>query len=130
MNSRHDSATKSFLILVFVCAIFFSGTPAQARTTHAGARLIVERAANFGTELVVHLEIDGRTVANIQRDHHYDGFVSAGRHVLRVFCLPNIERRPPTVMRLTVHSGRTYIFTAMWEADRLVLRQNGREARR
>jgi hypothetical protein len=123
MNSRHHSTSKSFLILVFTCAIFVSATQAQARDRHTGARLIVQRAANFGTELVLHLEIDGRTMADIQRDRHYDGFVPAGRHVLTARVLPNIERRRPTVMPLTVQAGRTYIFTAMWDADRLILRR-------
>jgi hypothetical protein len=56
----------------------------------------VQRAPNFGTEVVVHLEIDGRKVAEIQRDHRYEGFASAGRHVLTVSPMPNVERRRPT----------------------------------
>src|SRR4029077_8230384 len=68
MNSRHYSTSKFFQILVFACAIFVTATQTQARETHTGARLIVQRAANFGTEVVVHLVIDGRKVADIQRD--------------------------------------------------------------
>src|SRR5437867_11433047 len=124
MNSRHNSSSKSFLILVFACAIFVSGTQTQARESHADARLIVQRAPNFGTEVVVHLSIDGRKVADIQRDHRYEGFVSAGRHVLTVVPMPNIELRRPTSLRVTMRSGRTYIFTATWESDRgVVLRR-------
>jgi len=123
MNSTPNS-TRLFLILAFACAFFVSGTETQARTTHKGAHLIVQRAANFGTEVVVRLSVDGRRVADIQRDHRYDGFVSAGRHVLAVTPMPNIELRPPTSVRVTVRSGRTYIFTAAWEADRLVLRRS------
>ena len=121
MNSKHNFTSKIFLILAFACAFFASGTETQARTTRKGAHLIVQRAANFGTEVVVHLSIDGRRVADIQRDHHYDGFVSAGRHVLTVAPMPNIELRQPTSLRVTVRSGRTYIFTAGGDADRLVL---------
>src|SRR5207253_2042973 len=100
------------------------GTETQARTTHKGAHLIVQRAANFGTEVDVRLSVDGRRVADIQRDHRYDGFMSAGGHVLTVTPMPNIELRRPTSVRVTVRSGRTYIFTAGWEADRLVLRRS------
>lgn len=124
MNSRHNSASRLFLIFAFACAFLISGTETQARTSHEGARLIVQRAANFGTELVVHLSVDGREVADILRDHRYDGFVSAGRHVLTVLALPNTESSRPTSVRVTVRSGRTYIFTAAWEADHLVLRRS------
>src|SRR5438045_1108942 len=124
MNSRYDSTSRIFLVLVFACAIFFSGTQTQARESHTGARLIVQRAPNFGTEVVVHLSIDGKKVAEIQRDHRYEGFVSAGRHVLTVLPMPNIELRRPTSLRVTLRSGRTYIFTATWEPDRgVVLRR-------
>ena len=124
MNSRHYSTSKLFQILVFACAIFVTATQTQARESHTGARLLVQRAANFGTEVVVHLEIDGRKVADIQRDHRYEGFVSAGRHVLTVSPMPNVERRRPTSLRVTMRSGGTYIFTATWEPDRgVVLRR-------
>jgi hypothetical protein len=124
MNSRYNSTSRIFLILAFACAFFVSGAETQARTTDQGAHLIVERAPNFGTEVVVRLSIDGKKVADIQRDHRYDGFVSAGRHVLSVVPMPNIELRAPVSLRVTVRSGRTYIFTAGWEADHLVLRRS------
>ncbi|SRR5712692_6082816 len=125
MNSRHNSIGRIFLILAFACAIFVSSTETQARDSHKGGRLIVQRAPNFGTELVAQLSMDGRKVADIPRDQHYEGFVSAGRHVLTVLALPNTEFRRPTSIRLTVRSGHTYIFTAVWESDRgVVLRRS------
>jgi hypothetical protein len=123
MNSRPNSS-RIFLILAFACAFFVAGTETQARTRHQGARLIVQRAANFGTEVVVRLSVDGRRVADIQRDHRYDGFVSGGRHVLTVTPMPNVELRRPISVRVSMRSGRTYIFTAGWEADHLMLRRS------
>ena len=124
MNSRYDSTSRIFLILALACAFCVSGAETEARTSHTGTRLIVQRAPNFGTEVVVHLSIDGKKVAEIQRDHRYEGFVSAGRHVLTVLPMPNIELRRPTSLRVTMRSGRTYIFTATWEPDRgVVLRR-------
>ena len=84
----------------------------------------MQRAPNFGTDLAVHLSIDGREVADIVRDRRYDGFISAGHHVLSVVALPNIELRRPTSLRLTVQPGHTYVFTAVWESDRVVLRRS------
>ena len=125
MNSRSNFTSRVFLILAFACAIFVSGTEMEAASTsHKGGRLIVQRAPNFGTDLAIHLSIDGKEVANIPRDHRYDGYVSAGRHVLTALALPNTQVLQPTSMRLTIRSGRTYVFTAGWDADRLVLRRS------
>jgi hypothetical protein len=92
-----------------------------SRNSNQGGRLIVQRSANFGTRLVLHLWIDGRDVADIQRDRRYDGFVSAGHHVLTVLAVPNSEFRQPTSTDLTVQPGHAYVFTAAWESDRVVL---------
>ena len=110
-------------ILVLACAVFGVASEIQAGT-HRGVRLIVQRAPNFGNELAVQLSIDGVKVANIPRDQHYEGALSSGRHVLTVLALPNTEQRRPTSVSVTVRSGRTYIFTAGWDANRLVLRRS------
>lgn len=146
MSSRYNSTNRLFLLLAFVCAICVTSTASQASTNNSrsstpdrtnvpasifarnnhkgGGRLIVQRSPDFGTELAVHLSIDGRKVANVQRDHRYDGFVSAGHHVLSVFAVPFNAFRPATSTRLTVEPGHTYVFTAVWESDRVVLRRN------
>jgi hypothetical protein len=123
MNSAYKYVSRIFLILSFACAIFVSAPAAQA-SGHSGSRLIVQRAPNFGTDLFVRLSIDGKEVANIPRGQRFDGSVSAGRHVVTVLSLPNTEARRPTSMRLTIRSGHTYVFTAGWNADRLVLRRS------
>src|SRR6266404_4037496 len=124
MNSRHNPTSRLFLIVVFACAFFVGGTEIQARASDKGARLIVQRAANFGNEIAVDLSIDGKRVAYIQRDHRYDGFVSGGHHVLTVLPMPNVDVRRPTSLRVNLRQGRTYIFTAVWEPDRgVVLRR-------
>ena len=110
-------------ILVLACAVFGVASEIQA-VAHPGARLIVQRAPNFGNELAVQLSIDGIKVANIPRDQHYEVALSSGRHVLTVLALPNTEQRRPTSVSVRVRSGRTYIFTAGWDANRLVLRRS------
>jgi hypothetical protein len=122
MRLRYNAITSVFLILPLIWGIFVVSPEIQASPN--GGRLIVQRAPNFGTEVVVHLSVDGREVANIVRDRRYDGFISAGHHVLSVVALPNIEFRGPTSMRLTVQGGHTYVFTAGWESDRVVLRSD------
>ena len=125
MNLASDFISRVFLILAFAGAIFLSGAETQAASRgHKGGRLIVQRAPNFGTSLGIRLSIDGREVANIPRNQRYDGYLSAGHHVLSVLPLPNAQLRRPTSIRLTIRSGRTYVFTAGWDADRLVLRRS------
>ena len=124
---------RFFFVFAFVCAIAVPATEIQASGRVAtgspsmggkNGRLIVQRAPNFGTNLVVRLSIDGTRVADIPRNQHYGGFLSAGHHVLTVLALPNTESRRPTSTRLTVQSGHVYIFSATWDSDRLVLRRS------
>src|SRR2546428_12976819 len=125
MNLTSNVITRVFLVFAFANTIFLSGTEAQATSHgHKGGRLIVQRAPNFGTNLGIHLSIDGKDVANIPRNYRYDGYVSAGHHVLTVLPLPNAQLRRPTSMGLTIRSGHTYVFTAGWDADRLILRRS------
>ncbi len=120
---------NSILVLVVVSVTFGLGTQVQARPRPTPAptpsgkvgRVIVQRAPNFGSDLFIRLSIDGKRVADIPRNQHYGGVVSAGRHTLTALALPNTESRRPTSMWLTVKPGQVYIFTATWNSDRLVL---------
>lgn len=97
-------------------------TPTPAPTpTGKTARLIVQRAPNFGSDLFIRLSIDGKRVGDIPRNQHYGGFVLAGRHIVSALALPNTEARRPTSIPLIAKAGKVYIFTASWSSDRLVL---------
>jgi hypothetical protein len=105
-----------------ISSIHARGRPTPTPTpTGKTARLIVQRAPNFGSDLFIRLSIDGKRVANIPRSQHYGGIVSAGRHTITALALPNTESRTPTSVRLTAKPGQVYIFTASWSGDRLVL---------
>jgi hypothetical protein len=110
--------SANLLLAVIACAVVICAGAAQARTASRGARLVVQRAPNFGNDRVVQLWVDRRIVAEIPRDQHYEGFVSGGHHTLGVLSLPNTESRQPTAMGLSLRSGRTYIFTATWDSVR------------
>jgi hypothetical protein len=117
MKPRYTSAATLFLIFIFVC-IASIGTAAQS-----GGRLIVLRAPNFGWNLALHLQIDGRTVANVVQGRRYDRFLPTGRHLVTVSAVPNNYYYQPTSISLNVRPGRTYVFMALWEdSDRVVLR--------
>jgi len=117
---KTNLATRLFFILAFI-SILFAIQPAQA-ARHRGAHLIVQRSANFGNEVIAHLAIDGRDVANIARAHRYEGYVSGGRHTLTINPVPNPQLLPATSTRVTLRSGRTSIYMAAWGGKQLVLR--------
>jgi hypothetical protein len=145
MRSTPNFASRLFLALAFAYASSLTSIASQAsrtnsrssspdwtntsasmfsRNSNRGGRLIVQRSPNFGTRLVLHLWIDGRDVADIQRDRRYDRFVSTGHHVLTVLAVPNSEFRQPTSTDLTVQPGHAYVFTAAWESDHVVLQRS------
>src|SRR5690242_8024566 len=117
--------TLGFLFLLTVFAISSAqgrGRPTPSPTPSGKtARLIIQRAPNFGSDLFIRLSIDGKHVANIPRNQHYGGIISAGRHTIAALALPNTEARRPMSMRMTAKAGQVYIFTATWNSDRLVL---------
>jgi hypothetical protein len=112
------SYTSRFL-LIFI--LFSSGSIANA-AAKPGGRLIVIRVANFGWNLAANLKIDGQTVANIVQGRRYDRPIFAGRHVLTVSVVPNLQLSQPTSITLNVRPGATYIFTALWDSQNVYLR--------
>src|SRR6202048_1850714 len=112
--------TRTFFILPLLIFVASSETQASSSSSK-GARVIVQRAPNFGSDLFIRLSIDGKRVADIPRNQHYGGVLAAGRHLLPALALPNTQSRRPTSIGVTIKSGKVYIFTATWEGDRLIL---------
>ena len=86
------------------------GPAAETAVVEPGGRLVVLRAANFGSNVALNLKIDGRTAANIVQGSRYDEVVPAGRHMLSVSAGPNYR---PTSTELNVQHGQTHVFTAI-----------------
>jgi hypothetical protein len=112
------SCSSRFLLILVV----FSGVSVANAAAKPDGRLIVIRAANFGWNVVVNLKIDGQTVANIVQGRRYDHRIPAGRHLLTITAVPNIVLSYPTSITVNVRPGGTYIFTALWDSDRVYLR--------
>lgn len=116
MRTSISCVSRSVLILIFFSAF------SVANTAKPDGRLIVIRVANFGWNLAANLKIDGQTVANIVQGRRYDHRISAGRHVLTVSVVPNLQLSQPTSITLNVRPGGTYIFTALWDSQNVYLR--------
>jgi hypothetical protein len=116
MTSLTNYISRLFLILL-VSAVSIGSTVAQP-----AGHLIISRSPNFGWNIAVHLQIDGRDVANIVQGRRYSGFLPAGRHVLTVWPVPNTDIRIPTSTILDVRPGEVYALNAVWDSS-LVLFQ-------
>ena len=129
------------LIMVAIACSFAASTPIQAREARSysasarsedDARLVVTRAANFGTFQFLNLFVDGVHVADLGLGQSYDAVLPPGQHVLSVSTTPQIYRRtPPTQRRVTAEPGETYAFTAFWKnSDQAYLRKSNGSSRR
>src|SRR5437899_4642808 len=120
--------SRFLLILVFSSGVSFSNAAAQP-----SGRLIVIRAPNFGWNLAANLKIDGRTVGNVVQGRRYDHLIPAGRHVLTVSAVPNVDLRQPTSITVNIRpGGGTYILplygtptTCIFDRRRCLLRRWG-----
>src|SRR6185437_13387631 len=124
------------LIMVAIACSFAASTPIQARVARSNsasarseddARLIVSRAANFGTFQYLILFVDGVQVADLGLGQSYDAVLPPGQHVLSVSTTPQIYRRvPPTQRRVNLEPGETYALTGFWKNSyRAYLYRNG-----
>ena len=128
------------LIMVAIACSFAASTPIQARVARSNsasarsedeARLVVSRAANFGTFQYLILFVDGVHVADLGLGQSYDALLPPGQHVLSVNTTPQTyQRTPATQRRVTAEPGETYAFTAFWKnADQAYLGRNGASKR-
>ena len=118
-------------ILTLACAgIFLVG----CETTQSGAatappppnsaRLYVDRVANFGSDLVLLLSIDGKDVGSFTEGRSYSGYLSPGQHVIIARVNPNQTGAGPARKTLNVKAGQTYSFTAGLSGGNMTLVRN------
>lgn len=109
--------------VVSVILVFALPGLGSLEAENSRGRLVVVRAPNFGWNLVLNVQIDGRTVANVVQGRRYDGFLPSGNHTVTVSAVPNLYYSQPTTIRLNVGPGRTYAFMAMWRDQYRVVLQ-------
>jgi hypothetical protein len=118
---------RSFLIagMLLLTQSLKAGTPIQAEeaksdSASAGsgdnARLVVNRAANFGILETVNVFVDGVQVAELELSRSYDAVLSPGPHVVSISINPKTYGQKPTQRRVDAKAGQTYSFTAVWRS--------------
>src|SRR5256884_8054606 len=96
---------------------------ATAPPPNAG-HLIINRVANFGSNLSLVVSVDGKDVGSFTEGRNYDGYLPAGQHTLTARVDPNPSGKHPARKTLTVQAGQTYSYTAAWSGEKLVLVRN------
>ena len=88
------------------------------------ARLLVNRIANFGSDLSLIVSIDGKDVGSFTEGRGYSGYLTAGQHQIIIRVDPNPGGKRPGRLTLTVQAGQTYSYTAAWSGGSLALVKN------
>ena len=113
------------LIVVAILRSFAASTPLQAEeaksdsisaSSNDSARLVVNRAANFGILESVNVFVDGVQVADIGLNQNYDAVLRPGQHVVSIMTSPKTVGQKPSQRRLEAKPGQTYAFTAVWRS--------------
>jgi len=130
-KTRDMKRSNYFRCGLFILALSFtifagcgtSGTSASSSTTAApagkasAATLVVNRAANMGSGVFLHVSVDGKHVGLLSPGQSYSGSLSPGAHVVSVILEPNDLNLSPTKKSITAQKGRTYTYTAMWDGN-------------
>ena len=115
-------------VLTLACAcLIFNGCSTNQTATAAppnSGQLLIQRVANFGSNLSLVVSVDGKDVGSFTEGRSYHGYLSAGQHVVAVRVDPNPGGKHPGRKTLTVQAGQTYSYTAAWSGGKLALVKN------
>jgi hypothetical protein len=107
--------------LIFTgCATNQAAAPIPPNSGH----LLINRVANFGSDLSLVVSIDGKNMGGFTEGRNYSGYLSAGQHHIVVSVDPNPGGKRPGRKTLTVQAGQTYSYTAAWSGQSLTLVRN------
>jgi len=111
----------SIVGLVCACLILIGCETTQPAAASAPApnsgTLVIDRVANFGTDIVLVLSIDGKDVATLTEGQQYRGYLPAGQHLLVARINPFQAGTSPTRKTITIQAGQTYSYTASWSGQ-------------
>ena len=123
---KHRSVIQ---IVSLACACLVAGCTtnqpgaASAPPPNSG-HLLINRVANFGTDLSLVVSVDGKDVGSFTEGNNYSGYLPAGQHTIVARVDPNRTGVRPGRKTLTVQAGQTYSFTAAWSGGNLKLVRN------
>jgi hypothetical protein len=124
-NMKRYSSIIYIVIAACACLIFAGcTTQATAPIPPNSGHLLINRVADFGTDLSLVVYVDGKNVGGFTEGRHYSGYLPAGHHTIQVRVDPNPGGKRPGHKTLTIQAGQTYSYTAAWSGQSLVLVRN------
>ena len=125
---KYNSLT---LILGLACACLIligCGTTQPGAATAPippnSGRLLINRVANFGSDLSLVVSVDGKDVGSFTEGRNYSGYLPAGQHVIVARVDPNQTGAGAARKTLNVQAGQTYSFTAGLSGGNMTLVKN------
>src|SRR4030095_3997249 len=110
-------------IVLLGCETTQSGAAAAAPPPNS-ARLLLNRVANFGSDLSLVLSVDGKDVGSFTEGRSYSGYLSPGQHTITARVDPNQTGILPARKTLNVKAGQTYSYTAGQSGGSMTLVKN------
>src|SRR4051794_41835435 len=112
---RHSSIIH---IVVAACAcLILAGCATNQATAPIppnSGHLLIDRVANFGSDLSLVVSVDGKDVGSFTEGRNYDGYLPAGQHRLAVRGDPNRVGTPPARKALKGNAGQIFSYTGGW----------------
>src|SRR5215203_3280964 len=104
---------SSIYIVSLSCAgLIFAGCATTNQATGPipanSGRLLVNRVANFGSNMSLVVSVDGKDVGSFTEGTSYSGYLPAGQHVITARVDPNQTGARPGKKTVTVQAGQTY----------------------
>jgi hypothetical protein len=112
--------------VAFACLVAGCATQPGAATAPPpnSGQLLINRVANFGSNMSLVISVDGKDVGSFTEGQSYSGYLPAGQHVITARVDPNQTGARPGRKTLTIQAGQTYSFTAGWSSGNVVLVRN------
>src|SRR5262245_10293443 len=111
-------------LILSACETTGTGAAANAPPPPNSARLVIDRVANFGSNMSLVVSVDGKDVGSFTEGRHYSGYLPAGQHTITARVDPNMTGARPGRKTITVQAGQTYSYTAGWSGGNVVLMRN------
>jgi hypothetical protein len=123
---------KRYTSIICIVSLVFAGliftgcatNQATAPIPPNSGHLLINRVANFGSDLSLVVSVDGKDVGSFTEGRNYSGYLPAGQHVITARVNPNLTGAGPAQKTLDVKAGQTYSFTAGLSGGKMTLVRN------
>jgi hypothetical protein len=110
-------------LLVLTVIILLPPMALAARHSNYGeGQLVIKRSANFGINLSLVVYIDGRSAGAFAVGNSFVATLPAGRHEIAVYVPQRRITSDPAGAIVNIEPGRSYLLTAGFHGQALVLR--------